>query len=88
MRFSVPSHIHFQDLHGEIVLLDSRSDAYLGLNHSAAVVWSALAGGKSTAQAADELIDQFGITADIATRDVAALVADLEQRGLLAQASE
>ncbi len=88
MKFSIPDHVHYQDLHGEIVLLDSRSDAYLGLNHSAAIVWSALASGKTTAEAAEELVKTFGIAADVASRDVASLVADLEQRGLLGKALE
>ena len=88
MRFSIPSHVHYQDLHGEIVLLDTRSDAYLGLNRSAATVWMALARGESTDQAIDDLVGAYGVASDVATRDVAALVADLERRGLLAQAVE
>ena len=88
MRFTVPDHVHYRDLHDEIVLLDSRSDAYLGLNPSAAIVWSTLAGGHSTGQAAAALVERFGISATVAERDVATLITDLERRGLLMRASE
>jgi len=86
MRFTVPAHVHFQGLQEEIVLLDTQSDAYIGLNPSAATVWTALARGDSEDQAVDALIARYGIADDVATRDVAGLIADLLRRGLLAEA--
>lgn len=85
MTYIVPQHVHYRDLHGEVVLLDARSDAYLGLNRSAAVIWSALAGGKSVDEAVNDLVEHYGISADRAREDVEALIGDLEKRGLLAQ---
>ncbi len=83
MNYRVPDHVHFRNLHGEVVLLDTKTDAYLGLNQTAAVAWEVLAGGGSQEAAADSLVARFDVAPEVAQADVAALVGDLLARGLI-----
>ncbi len=83
MTYRVPAHVSHRALHDEVVILDDRADAYLGLNRSAAVVWSVLAAGESPAAAVEALVGRFEVDPASAEADVAGLVADLLARGLI-----
>jgi hypothetical protein len=83
MTYRLPPHVHHRLLQGEAILLDTRTDAYLGLNRSAAVAWEVLAAGGSHDEAITALIDRFDVSTETATRDVDRLAADLVRRGLL-----
>ena len=83
MTYRVPSHVYHRALHDEVILLDPRTDAYLGLNPTAAVTWEVLAAGGTPEAAAATLIERFAVDADTAREDVASLIADLLARGLI-----
>jgi hypothetical protein len=83
VTYRVPPHVHARHLHDEVVILDARTDAYLGLNQSGAVVWSVHAAGRSPEAAADELVARVTVEPADASADVSALVAELVARGLL-----
>jgi hypothetical protein len=83
MTYQVPPHVHFRAVHDEVVVLDTRADAYLGLNASAAVAWQALAAGGSRSTAVDRVLEQFDVTAETAEGDIGQLVEELVSRGLL-----
>jgi len=88
MNVRVPTHVEYRVAHDEVVLLDTRSDAYVALNPSASLIWATLADGGSAPDAADLLADRFSIERDAALADVAALVDDLIARGLLDRIDE
>jgi hypothetical protein len=67
----------------EVVVLDLEGSVYLKLNGSGRVLWERLAAGSTEPELIAALVEQFGIDAGRATADVAAFVADLEQRDLL-----
>ena len=83
MTYRVPEHVHAHRLHDEVVLLDARRDAFHGLNSSAAVVWAALAAGQTPRAAAETLAEHFGVKPETARADVAVLIDELVERGLL-----
>ena len=83
MSYCVPEHIHFREVHDELVLLDAHNDAFFALNPTGAVVWSVLASGGPPEAAADALVAWYAVTPETAEADVAAVVAELVGRGLL-----
>ena len=78
MSYSVPEHIHFREVHDELMLLDAQNDAYFALNATGAVVWSVLASGRSPEAAAARLAARYAVTPERA-----AVVDELVGRGLL-----
>ncbi len=86
MSFRVPAHVHHRAVHDEVVIMDGRSDVYLGLNPSAAVIWNILAAGQSADAAVEAVLIRFDVTPEEARADVAALVQDLVARGMLESA--
>ena len=83
MTYRVLPHVHHQTVNGEVVILDSRTEEYLGLNATASVVWNALASGSSETGAVKELTSRFEIDDDDAVGDVRELVSSLVERGLI-----
>lgn len=83
MRYRVPSYVEFGSVEDEVVLRDARSEAYLGLNPTAALVWCVLVDGGSEETAAEQLVDLFEVTMDAAQADAAALIRQLVADGLL-----
>lgn len=66
------------------VLLDDVTGAFWQLNRSAADVLHALAAGVDQTRIATDLVDRYHIDARRAARDIAALVEQLTQEGLIA----
>jgi Coenzyme PQQ synthesis protein D (PqqD) len=87
MTYRVPAHVHAREVHDEVVVLDARSNQYLGLNGTGAVVWSVLAAGGSADEAVDELVVRYEVGREVATSDVAALLDELLRLGLVTPAS-
>ncbi len=83
MGYCVPEHIHFREVHDELMLLDAQNDTYFALNPTGAVVWSVLASGRSPEAAAATLAAYYAVTPETAEADVAAVVDELVGRGLL-----
>jgi hypothetical protein len=83
MRYRIPPHVHHQRLHNEVILLDEKTDSYLGLNATAAIVWSTLVDGETLATAVELLIEHFEVEPTIASNDASLLVTDLVNRKLL-----
>ena len=66
-----------------IVVLDQRSWTYLSLNGSAAVLWEALSKGASQNDLARSLMEEYGISAEIAERDVGAFLEAMKDNQFL-----
>ena len=71
------------DLMDEAVLLDLDTRAYFSLNETGTRVWEALAAGRTDAEAAGALVDEWNVTPDEAAATVRTFVDDLVQNGLL-----
>jgi hypothetical protein len=77
--------LSWQQLEDEVVLLDLESGSYLRLNHSAAVLWTALAEGADVTELSGRLEREFGLPPEQATADAQAFVAELLTSGLLVE---
>ena len=83
MTYRVPAHVHHRALHDEAVLLDARTDAYLGLNRTGACAWEILAKGGSLDAAVDAVVARFEVDRPRASHDVSTLIDTLVARGLI-----
>ena len=70
-----------------ITLLDEDSGQYWTLNPTAALALRTLLDGGTTAQAVQELTEQYAVDAGTAGRDVEALVGELHSAGLVKEQS-
>lgn len=68
---------------GRVVGLDLRSSRYFSLNASAALLWERLQHDVGREELVEGLVEEFGIAAVDAERDVDAFVAELRTAGLL-----
>jgi hypothetical protein len=88
VNYAIPSHVYVKAVGDEAVLLDTRSDAFFGLNPSAAVVWDALATGLTSTDALDALVARFAVAPETARADVDALIDQLVAHGFLERRRE
>lgn len=85
MRFKPAPDLAWQDVGPETVIIDLGRGRSLGLNQAAGLVWTLLADRDEEAIAA-EVARRYGIDAERARQDVAALLAQLRERGLVEEA--
>jgi hypothetical protein len=71
---------------GEAVLLDIESGEYFALNTVGSRIWELCDGTKSTADIVSVICTEFDAAEDIVTADVAEILSELEQVGLLVPA--
>jgi hypothetical protein len=82
MRVRPARGLAWQTIDGEAVVLDLARGRSLGLNETAAIVWSMLPDHDDEAIAA-ELARRFDVAPERARADVARLVAALVERGIV-----
>jgi Coenzyme PQQ synthesis protein D (PqqD) len=68
-----------------MALLDEDCGQYWNLNPTAALALRMLLDGGTTAQAVQELIEQYAVDADTAKRDVEDLLSELHSAGLVTE---
>ena len=66
-----------------MALLDEDSGQYWNLNPTAALALRTLLDGGTTAQAVQELTEQYAVDADTASQDIDNLVGELHSAGLV-----
>ena len=67
----------------ETVLVDLENEMYFSLNMTGTLVWSRLVSGSTLTEIIDETAERFGLTAETAQQDIAKLVDQLQNAGLL-----
>jgi hypothetical protein len=71
------------ELDDELVALDAARGECFGFNGPAAAVWADLSEPRTFGQLRDALMARFDVEAATCERDLAELLADLEERGLV-----
>jgi hypothetical protein len=84
VRLKPAPDLAWQAVGAETVIIDLARGRSIGLNATAGLVWTLLAGRDEEAIAA-EVARRHGIPADEALRDVEALLEELRARGLVVQ---
>jgi hypothetical protein len=77
------SDLSWQEVDGELVVLDLKSSKYLATNASGTVLVKQLTEDRSQAELAQALVEAFGISQSQATHDVLGFVTELDRSGLL-----
>jgi hypothetical protein len=75
--------VSWQELDGEIVVLDLRGSAYFQLNGSGALLWQRLAEGGDRSDLEVALVESYDVGAERAQADVEAFLQNLRAHGLL-----
>jgi hypothetical protein len=87
-RVRVPSDVLVQDVAGESVLLNLKSERYFGLDEVGTRVWRSLTAARSIQATYEELIAQYDVEADQLRRDLNDLVESLVAHGLVEVAAD
>jgi Coenzyme PQQ synthesis protein D (PqqD) len=82
-RFRPGSHVFFQDLDEEVVLLNLSSGIYYGAGAVGARIWKLMLEGKSPEEIVAQVVCEYDTSVDQATADVTAFLGDLERLNLL-----
>ena len=78
----------FQEVSGETVILDIASEAYFGLDAVGTRVWQLMRENGQTQLVFDAMLREFEVEPDALERDLADLLARLEEAGLITFASQ
>ena len=73
----------WQEIDGELVILDLKNSVYLTTNAAGAVLAKLLTDERTMDDLADALVDRFGIEDGVARRDTEAFVNQLKDKRLL-----
>ena len=82
-RFIVSSDVLFQEVSGEVVLLDLASERYFGLDALGTRVWQHIDQGTQWDDALEQIMEEYDVSREQLEMDVEALLAQLLQAGLL-----
>jgi hypothetical protein len=78
-----PDHVLVRELGGESLLLNLDSETYFGLDDVGTRMWTLLVASPSIEHALAALCAEYGVEDDILRRDLAALLDELLDHGLL-----
>lgn len=76
--------VAWQELDGELVVLDLQASTYLEANETGTFLAELLREERTLDELRDALVERYGVTADIAEEDARAYVDELRSLGLLA----
>lgn len=83
MTYCVPEQVHARSVQDDVIILDTRTNAYMGLNGTGAVIWSVLAEGGSAETAVEEILSRYEVDSDQAMADVNHLIQELQRLSLI-----
>ncbi|MDQ7993994.1 MAG: PqqD family protein [Propionicimonas sp.] len=75
--------VTWQEIDGELVVLDLRSQKYLTTNATGAFLMKRLTEHRETGELVDALVAEFGIDESQAAQDVSGFLDSLDRSGLL-----
>ena len=87
MKLQLRDGVSAADTDYGMALLDEDSGQYWNLNPTGALALRMLLGGGTTAQAVQELTEQYAVDAGTASQDVEDLVGELHSAGLVKEQS-
>ena len=78
-----PEHVLVRELGGESLLLNLDSETYFGLDDVGTRMWTLLVDSPSIQHALEALHHEYGVEEDVLRHDLAALLGQLLEHGLL-----
>lgn len=86
--FTLSTEVVFQEVAGECVLLDLKTEEYFGLDEIGTVIWQTLAEGLVAEAAIAKLLESYAVEESMLRNDVNQLLTELVESGLIKPASE
>ena len=83
MKFEISSEVLSQEVNGETVLLDLRSENYFGLDRTATRIWQLLAEHGHVEEVRRVMLEEFDVAPDELGRDLQEHLRQLEEAGLI-----
>jgi hypothetical protein len=83
VRYAPSSFVSMAELDGEMVLLDSQSGKYFGLDKVASSIWNNVSRGLTQAEVVDALLADYDVSFARAQQDVARLLSFFVDRQLV-----
>ncbi|MEA3492519.1 MAG: PqqD family protein [Campylobacterota bacterium] len=72
-----------QEVDGEIVLLDMKSENYFGLDEVGSSIWQAMESGKTIREVREIVLNQYDVESDVLERDLLGFIKKLVESGLI-----
>src|SRR5262245_20840847 len=83
VRVAPASKVLFRELGGEAVILDLKTERYLGLDETGTRMWRLLTESDSIQEAYAVLLDEYDVEPDRLRRDLVGFVEELSNHGLI-----
>jgi hypothetical protein len=83
LRVSIPDTVLFRELEGEAVLLNLKTESYLGLDAVGTRMWAVFTSQPSIQAAYDLLLAEYDVAPDVLRRDVENLLGQMLEHGLI-----
>lgn len=83
LQLTAPEHVMFRELDGEAVLLNLQNEMYYGLDEVGTRMWQLLTTSESVQAAMDSMLEEFDVTPETLEQDVARMIQELQEHGLL-----
>lgn len=82
-RVVIPDTVLFRELDGESVLLNLKTESYLGLDDVGTRMWTVLTTQPSIQAAFEALLSEYEVAPDVLRNDVEILLGQMIERGLV-----
>jgi len=82
-KISVSPDVLSQEISGETVLLDLKSEGYFGLDRTATRIWQLLQENKSLEEVHDTMSAEFEVDPEVLRADLSNHLSELEAAGLI-----
>lgn len=82
-KVTISPEVLFQEVSGEMVLLDLASESYFGLDAIGARIWGLLESGATVGEALDTLMQEYEVERETLEADVGELLDRLLEAGLI-----
>ena len=82
-KITISPDVLFQEVSGELVLLDLSSESYFGLDAIGARIWGLLESGASVGNVLDTLMEEYEVERGTLEADLGELLDKLAEAGLI-----
>lgn len=82
-QYEIPDHLRYQEVDGEIFLLNIETGIFFGLNEIGVAVWEQLEAQNDLGDLSKRLSAKYGVEGSVILKDINDLLEDLVKHGLI-----
>ena len=82
-KITISEQVLSQEVNGETVILDLKSESYFGLDEVGTRIWQLLQEHGDVKKTFDTMLEEFDVDADTLASDMKNLIDDLTEKGLI-----